>query len=126
MLADAQVEANVPTANLERATEFYEGKLGLRRAGGTTPSGREVVYEAGGGTRLLVYERPTAGTAEHTLVHFIVSDVDAAVEGLRGKGVVFEEYDMPEIKTVDGILTMGDFKAAWFRDPDGNILGIHS
>jgi hypothetical protein len=84
------------------------------------------VYEAGGGTRLLVYERPTAGTAEHTLVHFIVSDVDAAVEGLRGKGVVFEEYDMPEIKTVDGILTMGDFKAAWFRDPDGNILGIHS
>ena len=74
---------------------------------------------------LLVYERPSAGTAEHTLAHFIVADLDATVQELRGRGVTFEEYDLPEIRTVDGIATFDDFRAAWFRDPDGNIIALN-
>ena len=73
-----------------------------------------------------VYERPSAGDAEHTLATWEVPDVRVAVQDLRGKGVSFEEYDFPEFKTEDGVATAGDFQAAWFRDPDGNILCLHS
>jgi catechol 2,3-dioxygenase-like lactoylglutathione lyase family enzyme len=121
----ARVEATVPTTNLGRAREFYGDTLGLRpveRPG----AGREAVYQCGEGTRLVVYERPSAGTAEHTLAHFVVSDLEATVQSLRQRGVTFEEYDLPEIKTVDGIATFPGFKAAWFRDPDGNIIGLNA
>jgi hypothetical protein len=79
-----------------------------------------------GGTLLEVYERPTAGEAQHTLASWEVGDLRAAVDQLRNRGVRFEEYDLPEVKTEDGISTTGDLQEAWFRDPDGNILRIHS
>lgn len=69
---------------------------------------------------------PPRGEAEHTLASWAVSDVRAAVNQLRNRGVRFEDYDLPELKTDDGIATTGDFQEAWFRDPDGNILRIHS
>jgi len=124
VLGDARIDATIPTTDLDRARDFYGRTLGLRPAGGPG-HGRELVYECGGGTRLLVYERASAGTAEHTLAHFIVADLDAAVRELRGRGVAFEEYDLPGITTVDGIATFEDFRAAWFRDPDGNIIGLN-
>jgi catechol 2,3-dioxygenase-like lactoylglutathione lyase family enzyme len=124
VLSDARVDATIPTTDLARAREFYGGTLGLRPADGPG-RGRELVYECGGGTRLLVYERPSAGTAEHTLAHFIVADLEAAVQELRGRGIEFEEYDLPHITTVNGIATFDDFRAAWFRDPDGNIIGLN-
>jgi len=132
MLADARVEATVPTVDLDRAREFYEARLGLRPAGtrwatpGAIAPGREVLYECGAATRLLLYERPSAGHAEHTLAHFTVADVEAAVDELRGRGVTFEEYDLPNIKTVEGVARAGNLKAAWFKDPDGNVIGIHN
>jgi catechol 2,3-dioxygenase-like lactoylglutathione lyase family enzyme len=125
MLADARIDATIPTTDLDRAREFYEGTLGLRPAD-RPARGRELVYECGGGTRLLVYERPSAGTAEHTLAHFAVQDLEAAVKKLRRRGVTFEDYDRPDIKTVEGIATFRDFQAAWFKDPDGNIIGLNS
>jgi catechol 2,3-dioxygenase-like lactoylglutathione lyase family enzyme len=125
MLSDAPITAVVPTSDLARAREFYGGTLGLEDLNLPTP-GPEVVYRCGNGTTLEVYERPVAGDAEHTLASWEVGDVPAAVNELRGRGVRFEDYDMPEIKTQDGIATSGDFQAAWFRDPDGNILCIHS
>jgi catechol 2,3-dioxygenase-like lactoylglutathione lyase family enzyme len=85
-----------------------------------------VIYRCGGGTLLEVYERPTGGDAQHTLVSWSVSHIQAAVDQLRSRGVRFEEYDLPEVKTVDGIASTGDLREAWFRDPDGNILRIHS
>jgi catechol 2,3-dioxygenase-like lactoylglutathione lyase family enzyme len=124
VLGDARIDATIPTTDLDRAREFYEGTLGLHPAD-QPARGRELVYECGGGTRLLVYERASAGTAEHTLAHFIVADLEAAVHELRGRGVVFEEYDLPHITTVNGIATFDDFRAAWFRDPDGNIIGLN-
>jgi catechol 2,3-dioxygenase-like lactoylglutathione lyase family enzyme len=125
MLTDARVTAIVPTTDLERARRFYGQTLGLADTGASMP-GPEAVYRCGGGTMLEVYERPTAGEADHTLASWEVDDVRAAVDELRSNGVQFEEYDLPEIKTEDGVATAGDFQAAWFRDPDGNILCVHS
>ena len=125
MLTDAQVTAVVPTTDLARARDFFENSLGLRESGTQMP-GAEVVYRCGNGTTLQVYERASAGDAQHTLATWQVPDVRAEVQELRSRGVSFEEYDFPEIKTEDGVATTGDFQAAWFRDPDGNILCLHS
>lgn len=103
----------------------FEKTLGLAEAGMAAP-GAEVIYRCGAGTTLQVYERPTAGDAEHTLVTWEVRDVGSEADELRGRGVAFEQYDFPEFKTENGVATVGDFQAAWFRDPDGNILCIHS
>jgi catechol 2,3-dioxygenase-like lactoylglutathione lyase family enzyme len=84
------------------------------------------VYEAGEGTFLLIYERSEAPKAENTVASFSVDDVEGTVQWLKDKGVVFEEYDSPGLKTVNSIATMGDLKGAWFKDPDGNILAISS
>jgi len=125
MLGDARITAIVPTTDLSRARQFYGETLGLEETGAPTP-GPEVIYRCGGGTLLEVYERPRAGDAEHTLASWELEEVKAGVEKLRQRGVRFEEYDLPEIKTEDGVATVGDFHAGWFRDPDGNILCIHS
>ena len=125
MLTDAPITAIVPTTDLARARSFFGETLGLTEAGVSSP-GEQVVYRCGGGTLLEVYQRPTAGDAQHTLASWGVRDVPAAVEDLRSRGVQFEDYDLPEFKTEGGIATSGDFQAAWFRDPDGNILCVHS
>jgi catechol 2,3-dioxygenase-like lactoylglutathione lyase family enzyme len=125
MLTDARIMAIVPTTDLARAKAFYGQMLGLTDANLPTP-GPQVIYRCGGGTVLEVYERPTAGDAQHTLASWEVGDLRAAVDQLRNRGVRFEEYDLPEVKTEDGISTTGDLREAWFRDPDGNILRVHS
>ncbi|MEA2268998.1 MAG: hypothetical protein QOC64_1608 [Solirubrobacteraceae bacterium] len=125
MLADARVEATVPALDLGRARRFYEGTLGLRAAGSHV-SDRDLIFECGGGTRLFVYERPITSGAAHTLAHFVVDDVEATVRALRERGVTFEDYDLPELKTVDGVAAAGDKKFAWFHDVDGNVIGLHS
>jgi catechol 2,3-dioxygenase-like lactoylglutathione lyase family enzyme len=125
MLTAARIMAIVPTTDIARATAFYAGTLGLADANRPTP-GRQVVYRCGSGTLLEVYERPVASEAQHTLASWEVSDLQCAVDELRRRGVRFEEYDLAEIKTEDGISSTGDLREAWFRDPDGNILRIHS
>jgi catechol 2,3-dioxygenase-like lactoylglutathione lyase family enzyme len=115
----------VPTTDIARAREFYGATLGLEETGIALPGG-EVLFRCGGDSTLQVYERPTAGDAEHTLATWEVPDVRAAVDELRGAGVRFEEYDMPGFRTEDGVLSQDGFQAAWFRDPDGNILCVHS
>jgi catechol 2,3-dioxygenase-like lactoylglutathione lyase family enzyme len=125
MLTDARIMAIVPTTDLARAKAFYGQTLGLIDANVPTP-GPQVIYRCGGGTLLEVYERPTAGEAQHTLASWEVGDLRAAVDQLRNRGVRFDEYDLPEVKTEDGISTTGDLREAWFRDPDGNILRVHS
>jgi catechol 2,3-dioxygenase-like lactoylglutathione lyase family enzyme len=125
MLTDARITAVVPTTDIARAREFYGGTLGLEEAGVATPDD-VIVFRCGGDSTLQLYERPSAGDAEHTLASWQVPDVRAAVDEMRGAGVSFEDYDAPGFSTEDGILTEGTFQAAWFRDPDGNILCVHS
>jgi catechol 2,3-dioxygenase-like lactoylglutathione lyase family enzyme len=125
MLSDARVEATVPTEDLARARRFYEEILGLSPVGHEA-RGVDVVYACGGQTRLRVYD---SGVPEfpprHTLAHFMVEDVPATVAELRGRGVVFDDYDLPELNTIDGIARVDGHRMAWFRDSDGNILGLH-
>jgi catechol 2,3-dioxygenase-like lactoylglutathione lyase family enzyme len=125
MLTGAQVMAIVPTTDLARAKAFYGETLGLVEANVPTP-GPQVIYRCGGNTLLEIYERPTASAAQHTLASWEVGDLRAAVDQLRNRGVGFEQYDLPEVKTEDGISATGALREAWFRDPDGNILRIHS
>jgi catechol 2,3-dioxygenase-like lactoylglutathione lyase family enzyme len=125
MLTDARAEATVPSEDLGLAREFYEGKLGLRLAGAHVP-GRDLVFECGGGTTLYVWERPgPALPSKTTAAHFVVSDVPATVQELRGRGVVFDDWDLGEVKNVDGVVEIRGRRFAWFRDPDGNILALH-
>jgi len=123
MLGEARIGANVPVSDLEAAISFYEGKLGLKlfERGEGEPYAR---FEGAGATKLGVYESKSAGQSRHTLASFVVDDVLATVNELQANGVVFEEYDMPGIKTEGGVATMGDTRAAWLKDPDGNVLEI--
>ena len=125
VLTGAQIMAIVPTTDISRAKAFYGQTLALVEANVSTP-GPQVIYRFCRDTLLEVYERPAAGEARHTLASWEVSDVKAAVDQLRSCGVRFEEYDLPGVKTEDGISATGDLREAWFRDPDGNILRIHS
>ena len=82
------------------------------------------IYDAGGGTGFLLYPTPNAGQAPNTLMTFSSKDVRADVIALRARGVVFEEYDFPGLKTVDGVARLGDRDGAWFKDSEGNILAL--
>ena len=127
MLEQARVAAVVPVSDVEAAIRFYGDTLGLRltERRNDLPENREVEFEAGDGT-LLVYESVGAGQSRHTVAGFRVDDIDAVVSSLRGRGVVFEEYDLPDLKTENGIAAVGDVRAAWCKDPDGNILAVES
>ena len=121
MLQKSPIYSYVPVKDLARARSFYEGKLGFA-------NGREqaagVHYDCAGGTAFFVYLSGGAGTNKASQAFWTVKDVRAEVAELRAKGVVFEEYDNPDFKTVDGIATGGGAMTAWFKDPDGNILAI--
>lgn len=124
MLRDAAIVAIVPAANIEEAKRFYGEKLDLPRADVRVP-GDDAVFEGGNGTRLYVYETEAGRGAEHTLAVWIVEDVEETVEELSEKGIVFETYDMPQLKTDErGIADIEGVKAAWFKDPEGNILSV--
>jgi catechol 2,3-dioxygenase-like lactoylglutathione lyase family enzyme len=125
MLSDARTEATVPVTRLGPAREFYEAVLGLRPVGEHGGRGADVTYECGDGTRLMLYEWGGPLTRSHTVAHFVVDDVPATVAELRGRGVRFDEYDLPELHLVDGVATIGDHRFAWFKDPDLNVIGIH-
>lgn len=125
MLAGAEVAAVVPVSDIDRAVDFYGDVLGLemRERRADLPQNREAEFRAGDGT-LLAYESVGAGQSRHTVAGFRVDDIVATVAGLRERGVTFEEYDMPDLKTENGIASVGDVRAAWFKDPDGNILAV--
>ncbi|MGH3010383.1 MAG: VOC family protein [Gaiellaceae bacterium] len=127
MLTNAQVVAIVPVSDVDAAIRFYGDTLGLalKERRSDLPENREAEFEAAGGT-LLAYESTGAGTSRHTVAGFRVDDLDETVATLGERGVVFEEYDLPDLKTEKGIATLGDVRAAWCRDPDGNILAFES
>ncbi len=121
MLADCPIHATLPAADLERAKRFYTEKLGLSPES-EAPGG--IFYRCGAGTRFLVF--PSSGTASgaYTQMGWTVDDLEAEVADLKARGVVFEEYDTPYLKTVDSVATTGPIKAAWFKDSESNLLGL--
>lgn len=128
MLGKAKVAARLPAKDLDRARAFYSEKLGLdpveQREGGlryVCATGEFAIFISAG-----------AQSGTHTQMGWEVEDIEATVRELRGRGVKFEEYDLPGLKTVDGIAEIaGNYaskgigeRGAWFRDSEGNLLGI--
>jgi catechol 2,3-dioxygenase-like lactoylglutathione lyase family enzyme len=121
MLSEFKVYGVLPSADLSRARAWYEEKTG------TVPTKEDpggLWYECVDGTWFVVTRSAFAGTAQNTAVSFQVTDIEAVMAELRDRGVVFEEYDLPDFKTVGGLFAMGPYKAAWFRDADGNTIEI--
>jgi catechol 2,3-dioxygenase-like lactoylglutathione lyase family enzyme len=120
MLSDFDVMPSFPAADLERAKRWYREKLGFEPES-DDPAG--VQYRSGS-TSFTVYPTQFAGTGQHTLAGWVVKDIRHLIEELRGRGVTFEEYDFPGLKTEDGVADLGSELAAWFKDSEGNILGL--
>jgi catechol 2,3-dioxygenase-like lactoylglutathione lyase family enzyme len=118
MLRDCRVFTTLPVTDSARARAFYAEKLGLTP---TEPDGD--FYECGGGTRFVI-STMSAKPGGHTQMGFVVDNVAVVVKQLQSNGVVFEEYDWPTLKTVDGVADFGDLKSAWFKDSEGNMIGI--
>ena len=83
-----------------------------------------VMYQAANGTGFFIYPTPNAGEAPQTLMSFLTPDVTSEVRDLKALGVVFEEYDLPGMRTVDSIASMPGGRGGWFRDSEGNIIGV--
>jgi catechol 2,3-dioxygenase-like lactoylglutathione lyase family enzyme len=128
MLKNGRVATRLPAQNLQRAKKFYAEKLGLepveKREGGLR-------YECAAG-EFALFESAGTASGDHTQMGWEVDDIDATVGELRARGVVFEEYDFPGLETIDGIADIeGNYpskssgeRGAWFRDSEGNMLGI--
>lgn len=128
MLEHSDVATRLPVQDLKRARSFYAEKLGLEpveeRPGG-------LLYRCGRGSFAL-FESAGAATGTHTQMGWEVADIEATVAALRSRGVVLEEYDLAGLKTVNGIAQIaGNYpskgrgeKGAWFKDSEGNLLGI--
>jgi predicted enzyme related to lactoylglutathione lyase len=120
MLSTAPIRAYIPASDVPRARKFYEQKIGLMPkeefAGG-------VIYECGG-AEVFLYATPNAGTSKASQAFWQVADVEAEVAELKGRGVVFEEYDMPGVTMKNSIATGHGASTAWFKDIEGNILAI--
>ena len=122
MLDGGQVTVMLPVKDLARARRFYEDGLGLK-PGGLKPDGK-FVYQCGD-TELALFPREGGTKADHTAISFRVDDIAKAVRDLQARGVKFADYDLPGLKTVDHVCVLGSEKAAWFEDPEGNILCLH-
>jgi catechol 2,3-dioxygenase-like lactoylglutathione lyase family enzyme len=129
MLKDGKVATRIPVLDLQRARSFYAEKLGLEPSE-ERPGG--LLYRCGEG-EFALFESAGAASGDHTQMAWEVEDIEATVEWLRVRGVVFEEYDFPGLRTVNGIAEIaGSYpskggvgeKAAWFRDSEGNLFGI--
>ena len=112
----------LPVKDMARARRFYEEQLRLAPEG-LKPDGK-FVYRCGG-TEIALFPKPEGTKAEHTALSFKVPDIRAAIRDLKGRGVRFADYDYPGLKTVEHVCVLGAEKAAWFEDPEGNILCLH-
>ena len=119
MLADHPITTALPAVDLERAKRFYAEKLGLTPES-EIPGG--FLYRCGGDTIFTLFTSQGAASGTHTQASWIVDDVEAEVANLKARGVVFEEYDTPSLKTIKSVASTGPAKAAWFKDSEGNLL----
>jgi catechol 2,3-dioxygenase-like lactoylglutathione lyase family enzyme len=120
MLSDADVLTTLPVFDLERAKRFYREMLELHPLQ-ELPQG--LLYECASG-RFLLYPASTRSPGDHTQMSFVVADLEAEVGDLKSEGVSFEEYDLPDLRTVGSIAYTRSTESAWFRDSEGNLIGI--
>ena len=125
MLGAKNAAATLAVKDIDGARDFYENTLGLTQVEGG-PSGPSAVLYKSGSSTVLVYQSGYAGTNQATAASWAVGDeLDAIVQGLKEKGVTFEHYDdLPGTTREGDVHVMGELKAVWFKDPDGNILNL--
>lgn len=121
MLGDSTAIATVAVKDIKRAKQFYENTLGLKSLDSEQQG---VVNYKTGNSKVLVYQSHFAGTNRATAATWELADVEGVVNKLKSKGVAFEHYDMPGMTLEGDVHVAGGFKAAWFKDPDGNILAL--
>jgi catechol-2,3-dioxygenase len=121
MLGDHPLDVVLLATDLETSKAFYAGKVGLEII---SESEYEITYRCGGDSRLAVTKSTTGTADEQTQAGWRVTDLDAELAELRSRGVEIQEYDMPELKTVDGVVDLGFARMAWIVDPHGNALAI--
>jgi catechol 2,3-dioxygenase-like lactoylglutathione lyase family enzyme len=122
MLGDKPAAATLAVKDMEAAKKFYEETLGLKKAGTDDPSG--TMYKSGD-SMVFVYPSEFAGTNKATAASWGVGDdLDKIVADLKAKGVAFEQYDIPGLTREGDVHVMGEMRAVWFKDPDGNILNL--
>ncbi len=122
MLSKFPLMARLAAADIGRARAWYSDKLGLDPT--TEEMGGSVLYYEVGGTSFSVYQTAFAGTAKNTVAGWTVTGIEGLMADLRSRGVVFNDYDFGEIKTVDGLMAMDGYKAAWFTDSEGNTIEL--
>ncbi len=121
MLGDSKAFSGFAVGDIEKAKEFYGRTLGLK----VSESNGLLTLHLAGGNSVLIYPKPNHVPATFTVLNFPVDDVDQAVEQLTKRGVRFEIYDLPDIKTdKKGIMRGNGPTIAWFKDPAGNILSV--
>jgi catechol 2,3-dioxygenase-like lactoylglutathione lyase family enzyme len=123
MLTKAPVTTMLPVKDLNRAREFYEKKLGLKPIGARQDG--KFLFAGGDGGTLALFPKPEGTKAEHTAVSFLVKDIGKEIKELKARGVAFEDYDFPGLKTENHVCVLGSEKAAWFKDTEGNYLCLH-
>jgi catechol-2,3-dioxygenase len=122
MLKDTDAAATIAVKDIAAARAFYETVVGLTPLPATEPG---VVSFRSGNTSILVYESQFAGTNQATAATWMVDgDLEGVVNALKAKGVTFEHYDFPGMERHGDIHMTGKSRAAWFKDPDGNILAL--
>lgn len=119
MLEHSDIHPTIPAVDLGRARAWYADKLGLNS---TLEFPGAVRYHVGENSGFLLFAAATAGTSEHQVAAWVVQDLQTEVAELRARGVAFEEYDSPGLRTVDGIATTPAGRGAWFKDSEGNVL----
>ena len=122
-LAHSGVALMLPVTDVDRATRFYEKSLGLELTG-TNEEG-SALFAVGSDAQLVLLPRPESRPSESTAMSFEVDDIAAEIRDLEDRGVAFEDYDLPGLTTEDHVCEFGTEKAAWFKDPDGNVLCLH-
>jgi catechol 2,3-dioxygenase-like lactoylglutathione lyase family enzyme len=123
MFENASCFAVLPASDLVRARSFWRDTFGIDPVDDGFDENDADMFDLGG-TRVLVYETQFAGTAQNTALGIDSDDFDRDVAELKSKGVQFNEYDLPGIKTVDGVVEMEGMRTAWFNDSEGNIIAL--
>ncbi|MCU1437022.1 MAG: glyoxalase [Naasia sp.] len=110
----------LPAADLQRARTYYHDKFDLD----PTDAGMGMLHYGEARSGFDMYETPNAGTAQNTQMVWMTDDLDADMRRLRERGVVFEEFEIPEMKTENGVVEQDGMRSAWFRDSEGNFIAI--
>jgi catechol 2,3-dioxygenase-like lactoylglutathione lyase family enzyme len=122
MVNNNRISAVLVSTDLEASQRFYEDKVGMTLSPESIPN--HLLFDAGGGSTLLIYGRPSGNLADHTQVRFWSTDIETDVKELADRGVEFDDYDTPTFKTENHIATTPIGRSAWFKDPDGNTIAV--